>query len=140
MPFSTSRSRQQLTKFFLSGLKLRSASRLGKTPVLSTNSKSLGPETARWSKMKILTLNFLTCARKTCKTSPAAFPLHPQDAELEIVEMEFNPLFIKNILPRVEWEALKGLCTEVCCPSCCSSYEQMLTYSAWTARNPFRST
>ncbi|KAF2099209.1 Trm112p-domain-containing protein [Rhizodiscina lignyota] len=63
--------------------------------------------------MKILTLNFLTCARKTCKSSPAAFPLHPRDAELEIVETEFNALFIQNILPRVEWDALKGLCTEL---------------------------
>lgn len=95
--------------------------------------------------MKILTLNFLTCARKTCKTSPAAFPLHPRDAELEIVEMEFNPLFIRNILPRVEWDALKGLCTEVHPPSPSdSSFAQsspiqiILTSTLNAARSPKR--
>ncbi|KAF2766016.1 Trm112p-domain-containing protein [Teratosphaeria nubilosa] len=59
--------------------------------------------------MKLLTLNFLTCARKTCKSAPAAFPLHPKEAELEQVETELNPLFIKNMLPRLDWEAMKTL-------------------------------
>ncbi len=63
--------------------------------------------------MKLLTLNFLTCARKTCKSSPASFPLHPKDAELEQVETEMNPLFLRNILPRLEWEAMKTITTEV---------------------------
>ena len=63
--------------------------------------------------MKLLTLNFLTCARKSCKTSTAAFPLHPREAELEIVETEINPKFLVNILPRVEWDALKTICQEV---------------------------
>lgn len=63
--------------------------------------------------MKILTLNFLTCARKACKATNAAFPLHPRDAELEIVETDLNPLFIRNILPRVEWDALREICVEV---------------------------
>lgn len=66
------------------------------------------------AKMKLLTLNFLTCARKTCKSSPAAFPLHPKEAELEQVELEMNPLFIKNILPKLDWEAMKTLTQEVC--------------------------
>ena len=63
--------------------------------------------------MKLLTLNFLCCARKTCKTNPAAFPLHPKDAELEQVEAEINPLLIKNMLPRINWEALKTISQEV---------------------------
>ena len=63
--------------------------------------------------MKLLTLNFLTCARKTCKSAPAAFPLHPKDAELEQVELELNPLFLRNILPRLEWEAIRTLTQEV---------------------------
>jgi len=63
--------------------------------------------------MKLLTLNFLTCARKSCKSSPAAFPLHPRDAELEQVETELNPLFIRNMLPRLDWEAMRGLTSEV---------------------------
>ena len=32
--------------------------------------------------MKMLTLNFLTCPRKACKSSPASFPLHPAYAVL----------------------------------------------------------
>ncbi|KAF2237530.1 Trm112p-domain-containing protein [Viridothelium virens] len=67
--------------------------------------------------MKLLTLNFVTCARKSCKTLPAAFPLHPRDAELEIVEMELNPKFLVNILPRVEWQALRTVCQELGLPT-----------------------
>jgi multifunctional methyltransferase subunit TRM112 len=64
--------------------------------------------------MKLLTLNFLTCAIKTCKTNPASFPLHPRDAELEIVEADVNLAFLKNILPRLMWNELRGICSEVC--------------------------
>ncbi|KAI9755141.1 MAG: hypothetical protein M4579_004407 [Chaenotheca gracillima] len=63
--------------------------------------------------MKILTTNFLTCAVKACKTSPAAFPLHFKDAELERQEVDFNPLFLKNVLPRLEWDALKIVAQEL---------------------------
>ncbi|EGE77096.2 hypothetical protein RJZ56_007905 [Blastomyces dermatitidis] len=56
--------------------------------------------------MKILTANFLTCAVKACKASPAAFPLHFSDAELEQEETEFQADFLRNILPRIDWEAL----------------------------------
>lgn len=63
--------------------------------------------------MKLLTLNFLCCARKTCKINPAAFPLHPKEAELEQVEAELNPLLIQNMLPRLNWEALKTISQEV---------------------------
>jgi multifunctional methyltransferase subunit TRM112 len=66
--------------------------------------------------MKLLTLNFLTCARKACKPHPTAFPLHPKDAELEIIEIDFNPLFLHNILPRLEWQALKTMCNELGLP------------------------
>lgn len=63
--------------------------------------------------MKLLTLNFLTCARKMCRQAAAAFPLHPKEAELEQIEMDMNPVFIKNMLPRLDWEAVKGLTNEV---------------------------
>ena len=79
--------------------------------------------------MKLLTVNFLTCAVKSCKSSlssPSArcknttdnptseppsdelspFPLHFRDAVLERTEINYNPRFIQNILPRVNWEAL----------------------------------
>ncbi|KAL9119688.1 MAG: hypothetical protein Q9187_003754, partial [Circinaria calcarea] len=40
-------------------------------------------------------------------SSPLSYPLHFRDAELEEVEMEYNPRFLWNILPRIEWEALR---------------------------------
>ncbi len=63
--------------------------------------------------MKILTVNFLTCAVKACKASPLSYPLHFRDAELEQAELDFNPTFIQNILPRVDWEGLKVTAREV---------------------------
>jgi multifunctional methyltransferase subunit TRM112 len=80
--------------------------------------------------MKLLTVNFLTCAVKACKSSLSSsstttttsnkepsllspttnnlspFPLHFRDAVLERTEIKYNPRFIQNILPRVNWEAL----------------------------------
>ena len=66
--------------------------------------------------MKILTANFITCAVKACKTSPQSFPLHFRDAELEQQEMDFNPLFLRNILARIDWPALKQTASEVILP------------------------
>ncbi|EXJ78671.1 hypothetical protein A1O1_09072 [Capronia coronata CBS 617.96] len=63
--------------------------------------------------MKLLTTNFLTCAVKTCKTSPLSFPLHFKDATLERTEIDYNPLFIRNVLPRVNWDALTTTATEL---------------------------
>jgi len=63
--------------------------------------------------MKLLTTNFLTCAVKSCKSSPASFPLHFKDATLERTEIDYNPLFLRNILPRVNWDALTTTATEL---------------------------
>jgi multifunctional methyltransferase subunit TRM112 len=63
--------------------------------------------------MKILTTNFLTCAVKSCKSSPASFPLHFKDAVLERSQIAFNPLFMNNILPRLNWDALRMTATEL---------------------------
>ncbi len=80
--------------------------------------------------MKLLTVNFLACAVKSCKSSLSSssarsmstsndppseppsdelspFPLHFRDAVLERTEINYNPRFIQNILPRVNWDALK---------------------------------
>lgn len=64
--------------------------------------------------MKIVTANFVTCAVKSCKTSAASFPLHFQDAELEQQDIEFRPSFVRNLLPRIDWDALKTTAAEVC--------------------------
>lgn len=74
-----------------------------------------GP-TYRTDTMKLLTLNFLTCAIKTCKTQASSFPLHPKDSELEILEADLNLPFLKNILPRLMWEELRVICKEVFLP------------------------
>lgn len=63
--------------------------------------------------MKVITANFVTCAVKDCKTSPASFPLHFHDAELEQTELDFQPEFIRNVLPRVDWDSLRVTATEV---------------------------
>ncbi|GAB1213935.1 Trm112p-domain-containing protein [Aspergillus terreus] len=67
--------------------------------------------------MKLITANFLTCAVKGCKTSPASFPLHFRDAELELQECDFQPDFIRNILPRIDWDALQVMASELGFPS-----------------------
>ena len=56
--------------------------------------------------MKLLTLNFLTCARKACKPNPDSFPLQPKECTLETQETDFNLPFLLNILPRIDWPAL----------------------------------
>jgi multifunctional methyltransferase subunit TRM112 len=63
--------------------------------------------------MKLLTLNFLTCARKACKPVSTSFPLHPRDSVLEIVETDLNLLFLINIFPRLDWPAIVGLVKEL---------------------------
>jgi len=55
--------------------------------------------------MKILTLNFLTCAVKTCKQTSTT-TLHPRDVELVQDDVEINPKLLVNILPRLDWAGL----------------------------------
>ncbi|CCG80906.1 Trm112 [Taphrina deformans PYCC 5710] len=63
--------------------------------------------------MKLLTSNFLTCAVKSCRGHPDAYPLHFSDCELSQTNLEFNPTFIQNIMPRIEWPALLAVCAEL---------------------------
>lgn len=63
--------------------------------------------------MKILSLNFLTCAVKKCKLSSDSFPLHPKDAELVEDDIELNPRLLVNVLPRLDWKALSTTSKEV---------------------------
>jgi hypothetical protein len=69
--------------------------------------------TTRTSTMKVITVNFLACAVKTCRGSPAASPLHFKDAELEQEELDFNPSLVRNILPRIDWDSLRVTAHEV---------------------------
>ncbi|KAF7597399.1 hypothetical protein BBP40_003646 [Aspergillus hancockii] len=63
--------------------------------------------------MKLITANFLTCAVKGCKASPASFPLHFKDAELELQELDFQPEFIRNVIPRIDWDGLQKMANEL---------------------------
>ncbi|KAF4469251.1 hypothetical protein FALBO_3847 [Fusarium albosuccineum] len=63
--------------------------------------------------MKVLTLNFITCAVKACKASNDSYPLHPKDAELVKDELELNPEMIINVLPRLDWAALRITASEL---------------------------
>ncbi|KAH8747423.1 hypothetical protein F5882DRAFT_341902 [Hyaloscypha sp. PMI_1271] len=67
--------------------------------------------------MKLLTLNFLTCAVKACKSSSASFPLHPKECELVSDTIAPNPKLIYNILPRIDWNALVVTASELGFPS-----------------------
>jgi hypothetical protein len=63
--------------------------------------------------MKVITANFVTCAVKECKTTATSFPLHFHDAELELQEVDFQPEFIRNVIPRIDWEGLRTTANEV---------------------------
>ncbi|RKU42077.1 type I protein arginine N-methyltransferase Rmt1 [Coniochaeta pulveracea] len=63
--------------------------------------------------MKVLTLNFLTCAVKACKSSSDSFPLHPKDAELVHDDVEVNAQLLTNLLHRLDWKALRTTATEL---------------------------
>ncbi len=63
--------------------------------------------------MKVLTLNFVACAVKGCQASGNAYPLSCQDAELEELEVDFNPEFVMHMLPRLEWDALRQTVKEL---------------------------
>lgn len=58
----------------------------------------------------------MTCAVKGCKASPASFPLHFCDAELELQELDFEAEFIRNIIPRIDWDGLRVTANEVSKP------------------------
>ncbi|KFA47107.1 hypothetical protein S40293_04603 [Stachybotrys chartarum IBT 40293] len=63
--------------------------------------------------MKVLSLNFLACAVKACKSSSDSFPLHPKEAELVQDDIEVNADMIINVLPRLDWAALRTTSSEL---------------------------
>ncbi|KAI2623288.1 trm112p-like protein [Hypoxylon sp. NC1633] len=67
--------------------------------------------------MKVLSLNFLTCAVKACKSSSNSYPLHPKDAELVQDDIELNAQLLINLLPRIDWTALSTTATELGFPA-----------------------
>ena len=63
--------------------------------------------------MKVITVNFLVCAVKECRKASTSFPLHFHDAELVQEDLDFQPDFIRNILPRISWDSLQTTASEV---------------------------
>lgn len=47
----------------------------------------------------------LQCHVKNC-SAPGNYPLQLKEIELDQQETEFNPQFLINILPRLDWAAL----------------------------------
>jgi hypothetical protein len=59
--------------------------------------------------VRLVTHNLLACHAKGCTTNN--FPLLLEDIQIELHEQDFNPDFIRNILPRLEWRALVDAAT-----------------------------
>ena len=53
---------------------------------------------------RLITHNMLQCHVKGCKSDN--YPLEIQEAQVEIVESEFNEDFIRKMIPRLDWDAL----------------------------------
>ncbi|ORX53528.1 Trm112p-domain-containing protein [Hesseltinella vesiculosa] len=54
--------------------------------------------------MRLITHNMLQCHAKNCNVNN--FPLRFENAEVELIEADFNPEFLINMLPKLEWNAL----------------------------------
>jgi multifunctional methyltransferase subunit TRM112 len=63
--------------------------------------------------MKILTTLFLTCPIKSCRTSPASYPLNFKSCTLEKVPVDYNPLLLRNLLPRLNLNALETIVSQL---------------------------
>lgn len=61
--------------------------------------------------MRLITHNMLQCHVKNCNTNN--FPLRFEDAQVELIEAEFNPDFMANVLNKLDWEALRNTAIQV---------------------------
>jgi multifunctional methyltransferase subunit TRM112 len=67
--------------------------------------------------MRLITHNMVQCHVKDCNTNN--FPLRFEDAEVELIEAEYNPTFLINMLPKLDWEALINTAVQVSSLSSC---------------------
>lgn len=65
--------------------------------------------------MKLLTTNFVQCAVKSCAKSGKAFPLRYSECKWtnESETQEYNPLFVVNIMSKINWEAIVQVAKDV---------------------------
>lgn len=59
--------------------------------------------------MKILTTLFLNCPIKSCRSSPSSYPLNFKSCTLEKIPVDYNPLLLRNLLPRLNLDALETI-------------------------------
>ena len=83
--------------------------------------------------MKLLTHNFLSCAAKTCKSSPDSFPLKFEEVELTSLDMDYNPQFLINVLSRVDWAALVKTAVDVFLPLLLPKLNRIVGQDEFTA-------
>ncbi|KAI9188884.1 hypothetical protein H9P43_000306 [Blastocladiella emersonii ATCC 22665] len=60
--------------------------------------------------VRLLTHNMLQCHVRDCTNG---FPLRFQNAEVEHAEQEMNTEFLVNMLPRIDWAALRATAHEL---------------------------
>ncbi|KAF8634671.1 hypothetical protein AX15_000772 [Amanita polypyramis BW_CC] len=61
--------------------------------------------------VRLITHNLLSCHAKGCTSNN--FPLQLEDVQIEIREADFNPDFIRNFIPKIEWKALVDTARQV---------------------------
>ncbi|ORX81105.1 Trm112p-domain-containing protein [Basidiobolus meristosporus CBS 931.73] len=54
--------------------------------------------------MRLITHNMLQCHAKGCTNDN--FPLRFEEVEMEVEEVDMNPEFLVNFLPKLDWAAL----------------------------------
>lgn len=63
--------------------------------------------------VRLLTQNLLSCPSRVC-AYPTNFPLSFRNVErLEVAEAEYNEEFLRGVLSRLEWDALRKSAAEV---------------------------
>jgi len=63
--------------------------------------------------VRLITQNLLSCPSRAC-AYPTNFPLTFRNVErLEMVDAEFNEEFVRGVLSRIEWQALRKSAAEV---------------------------
>lgn len=62
--------------------------------------------------VRLITHNLLACHAKGCTTNN--FPLAFKDVQIALRETEFNPDFLRNFMPKIEWNALVQAARQVC--------------------------
>lgn len=65
--------------------------------------------------MRLITHNMLQCHVKNCNNNN--FPLRFEEVQVELIEADFNPEFLSNMLNKIEWEALVNTAVQVNTPS-----------------------